>query len=840
MTKNCPKCGSVLKPPDASYCITCESYLDVKHRFTKQKSEKEKGKTLCCLCTFSTVALSITFVIWAETPIGSAEELVAEFFMAIFIYTLINCILIVVAKSINSKIEEKSKRNKPGIDLSFLKAEKRIYYIPYYLFILGVIILAFTAPANYNGLLLLLSLYTLLVLVSFFLIIVKFKRVKYWIDVRDIFAIFSIFLIMISLWGIEDDDYFIYLIGLIGVFIWVVWFIVDIIKGRIELIKLFGLLGIILIIGGLISNIQISTFFSNFIIYLGFYVWTGFFFSELLHRNEFPGLDEVDKTKIYERLIRDAKKLVNEGNTFFSSKEYAKAVDNWESSLKFFEKTLEVVASTSQKEKIINNMTMIKENIRNALDAGANKHNKNAIKAHGKLDLSKAEEEWNDAIQDFVKLIDFIKTEKLDINTNNIKTKIDAIRKNLDQLDIEKLCATADNKLEAAQSLQDKNLTDSLEITAETISLYSAALKKAKKNPDFVPLVENIKTKIVNVRNFQEELEKKMDDLIGITPLTTKVIIEDVEDSDYKKVESRLKAEKREKVLKIVREFEFIGGQVRFKVGLINNTNNPLTGFRITFDLPDALKWVMYEPAKYERKGDSILISKLGKNEKKVVSLYLEPINCLESPLNATVSFYDAEDQPQAIPMKPKMIAITCPIFFTREEANLARVKRLQRSLTHRDKKIFPVVNTDKISLIFSTLLSVLGNYDIKLISREFSEADKFGEAYFYGTTKVKKNRIITYLLLDGESKTLEIEVSANDQGQITGFLAEIGNKIRNELLKHNIIESEEQFYDISMSIHLNHCPYCWNRIPAEHIQKYLDGEKIKCKYCNETLILKE
>ena len=146
--------------------------------------------------------------------------------------------------------------------------------------------------------------------------------------------------------------------------------------------------------------------------------------NEQNNRNEIPGLDEVDKTKIYERLIRDANTLVNDGNNFFSSKEYAKAVDNWESSLKFFEKTLEVVASTSQKEKIISNMTMIKENIRNALDAGANKHNKNAIKAHGKLDLSKAEEEWNAAIQDFVKLIDIIKTQKLDINTNNIKTKI--------------------------------------------------------------------------------------------------------------------------------------------------------------------------------------------------------------------------------------------------------------------------------------------------------------------------------------------------------------------------------------------------------------------------------
>ena len=57
--------------------------------------------------------------------------------------------------------------------------------------------------------------------------------------------------------------------------------------------------------------------------------------------------------------------------------------------------------------------------------------------------------------------------------------------------------------------------------------------------------------------------------------------------------------------------------------------------------------------------------------------------------------------------------------------------------------------------------------------------------------------------------------------------------------LCHNI-GNEEQFYDISMSIHLNHCPYCWNLISSELIQKYLNGEVIECKYCNETLTLKE
>ncbi len=55
----------------------------------------------------------------------------------------------------------------------------------------------------------------------------------------------------------------------------------------------------------------------------------------------------------------------------------------------------------------------------------------------------------------------------------------------------------------------------------------------------------------------------------------------------------------------------------------------------------------------------------------------------MESPINATVSFFDVRDKPHALKMKPKMISITCPIFFTEVDANLARVKSLRRKLAY-------------------------------------------------------------------------------------------------------------------------------------------------------------
>ena len=838
--KNCPKCGSLLKPPDASYCIVCESYLDISRGNSKKKSEKSSRKPLSCFITLFAVALFIAFVIWTDTPIGSTDEYIAEVFMTIFLFGIVICFCIAIGSSISEKNEKKTKRTQQGIDLSFLKTEKHLIYVFYYIFFSVIILLSFAAPPTDIGIIFLSSFLTLLVGVSVIVVIVKAKRVKYWLSTKDVISFFSLFFIIIGLWGTDYISFLTYLFGILGVYTWGVWFATDLIKKRASPIKWIGLSSVVILTIGIIWSITSASFTSIFIEYFGLYIWVGFFFSELLQRNEVPGLEEVGEAKIFVTLMKDSKRLVEQGNNQYNKKDYENSIDSWEGAIKMYEKSLEFSPSSDQEEKLKSNLRMLQNNIINALEVSANKYNKRAIKAHDNQDLQKAENEWNHSVNNFTKLIKIVKSEKLNLKTSKIKTKIDSIRKNLEQLEIEKLSAAADKKLDEAQNLKEKKITNALERSTEAISLYSEALEKAKKNSEFTPLAENIKAKMVNVRNFQEGLEEKMDELIGISPLTTEISIEGDDDSDYKKVQSTIKADKGKKALKIIREYEFIGGQVRFKVGLVNNTNNPLTNFKISFDLPDALKWVLYEPEKYERKGDSILIPKLGKNEKKTVSLYLEPINCMESALNATISFFDVNDQPQAIPMEPKMIAISCPIFFTEEEANIARVKKLHHSITLRDKKIFPIVNDEAMSLMFSTVLSVLGNYDIKLISREFSEEERFGEAWFYGITKVKKNRIITYIILDGENKTLEIEVSADDHGQITGFLAEIGNKIREELLKLNIIGNEEQFYDMNMSIHLNHCPYCWNIIPSEQIQGFLKGDPIDCKYCGETLTIKK
>ena len=209
------------------------------------------------------------------------------------------------------------------------------------------------------------------------------------------------------------------------------------------------------------------------------------------------------------------------------------------------------------------------------------------------------------------------KDEKLNFSSDDLQKAIKNAEIRFMQIKIEIVIIEADNELKEARSIQKKDLRKAIQMVNGIILKYSEAKEKANKNKLFKPLSETLETRVINCRKFQHMLQEKMDKLIGITPISKKITVDEIKvDSE---IPSVIKEEEKKPVLSIIREFEFIGGQIRFKVGLKNNTLYSLTSLKITFDIPKALKWILHEPG-YERKGDSLLISKLGVNEKKVIS----------------------------------------------------------------------------------------------------------------------------------------------------------------------------------------------------------------------------
>jgi uncharacterized delta-60 repeat protein len=558
---------------------------------------------------------------------------------------------------------------------------------------------------------------------------------------------------------------------------------------------------------------------------------------EKIEKIEQKKIEELERENLFENLMRKSKDLVEKANKYYNKSNYMDAIKNWEEAIKNYQLALQKYVSNEVKLKITRNQKELNKNICNAHIKHAKNIDDVAIKSHNEQDLEEAEKKWKIAKKSYQNAIDIIKSERFETDLSPIESKINSIDLYLIQVEIEKICVRGDVAVEKAQSLQNEDLNQANKVSEESYELYSKALTEANKYPQFKDLAEIIKNKMNNVRLLQEEIKEKRDELIGITAPTTKIIVDDLREDDSSKIKTIIKGEKRESALIIKREYEFIGGQVRFKISLENNTTYPLTNFKINFDIPISLKWIIHDPIEYKRKGDTIYIPKIGLNERPTISLWLEPTQCTKSPINAIISFHDARDKPQAITMNPKEILIECPLLFTESEANLAKVKSRHRSLKHCDAKFFPIINLEKLPLIYSSVLNALGKHHIQLVYKEFSEKDNFGEIWYYGTTKVKENQIIVHALLNGENRTLELEVSGDSEQQITAFLAEIGKDLRAELKNKKIITDKDKFYDIKISVFSNECPYCGGKVPPELIEKYRCGESINCQYCRRYLI---
>lgn len=361
------------------------------------------------------------------------------------------------------------------------------------------------------------------------------------------------------------------------------------------------------------------------------------------------------------------------------------------------------------------------------------------------------------------------------------------------------------------------------------------------KLTESIQLFENLQDRVSYLLQYIQSLEDGKTDIDTQFPalsmnMQTPTYTPTIEKSVTTVEASAKPTQKKQDLIKIIREYEYIGGKIRFKIGLVNSSGKVITNLALRFDLPDSLKWIIHEPD-YTRRGDTILIPKLGGDEKIAISLYLEPLNCLQSAINATLTFFDAQDHPQAIVMPPKKVSITCPIFFTREEANIARVKSLQQKLKYNDKKIFPLGSSGNMEMIFSILLDTIGKHDVKLVDKTYSKDKDMGEAWYYGITKVKKQKMIIRLLMEPKKHFLQVNVHGDNQESITGLLAELEGQIREKLLMNKIISDKNTFTDISTSVLLGHCPYCNGPIAPEWISLYKKGEHIACKYCDTSIV---
>ncbi|MHA1717943.1 MAG: fibronectin type III domain-containing protein [Promethearchaeota archaeon] len=450
-------------------------------------------------------------------------------------------------------------------------------------------------------------------------------------------------------------------------------------------------------------------------------------------------------------------------------------------------------------------------------------------------------------VSDLREKLEYIKS-KLDENRKEIEDKLKQISLTIDPENLSKVIEVMKKQSEIAQKLRfddiEKRISENL-IDFEDVSKIYGLFKRAKRLAitDISRKSEISRERLIDLMLDPEKGLEMLEidgDFITIKQAQEKpkARISAIPTTEIKGTPFKAESEKitQNQELQILREYEYLSGQVRFKVGVINQSPGVLTNIKIDFTIPDALKWITYEPISYKRKGDSVIIPKLSLNEKKSLNLYLEPISCMSGPINAIVSYFNALDEPKAITMRPKVIGITCPIFFTEEEANLARVESLYRQLSHKDKKILPIQKDQDLHKIFNLLLKVGGSHQIKLVSKEFSAENKYGKILYYGLTKVKKQKMVIIFMLRGKEQTIEVDVAGDNEESITALLAEIQNQIRDIFTKEKIIKSGNKFHEMKTSVILGYCPFCGADFDRDQQEEFIKGKSITCEYCDKVI----
>ncbi len=214
-----------------------------------------------------------------------------------------------------------------------------------------------------------------------------------------------------------------------------------------------------------------------------------------------------------------------------------------------------------------------------------------------------------------------------------------------------------------------------------------------------------------------------------------------------------------QKEVMVKREFDYVGGKIRFKVAIRNYTN--LAIHNISINLNPSDQFIADLPQQ--------IISNLSPNSTRGIDFDLTPLTCGQSKVFGSVSFEDAHGKAHSITIQPKEISIKCPLVSplnaTQSEVN-GWIKNLKRGTMKIQYQNIPDSEAFRVG---REQVSALDLNEINVNSEEM-----YG--LFSGKVKVTGKNTVVKLSL--ENQNIILDVWAQDLKQTTGFLAYITNLI--------------------------------------------------------------
>ena len=276
--------------------------------------------------------------------------------------------------------------------------------------------------------------------------------------------------------------------------------------------------------------------------------------------------------------------------------------------------------------------------------------------------------------------------------------------------------------------------------------------------------------------------------------------------------------------IEVVRDYDFIGGQLHFKVAVRNKTDMAIHSVKVILDVPSS----------YKTKNPLINIPVIEPKNSRGVDFYLEPKQCGISSIGGDVIYKIASGAKNTIHIRKKEVQIKCPLVVS----CLATIEDIQIAIQDlpNDARAFLIADIDP-RLAYRAAIRTIKRFEVSTVtSHEGSDAKgKYeAESWHCSEAKVGGGRVITRIYVSEANQSLEVRVWTAHSGQLTGFLAKIIELLFEEINLIRKIKSEEREKTIDvMAITQNLAEisdYCMLRWKAQNIRNKLHDTFIRLR----------
>ncbi|HEX9710593.1 MAG TPA: hypothetical protein VGB42_11595 [Candidatus Thermoplasmatota archaeon] len=252
--------------------------------------------------------------------------------------------------------------------------------------------------------------------------------------------------------------------------------------------------------------------------------------------------------------------------------------------------------------------------------------------------------------------------------------------------------------------------------------------------------------------------------------------------------------------VEVTPESEFYQGFVRFTVSVANGMNVPAGRMQVILDYnEDILRLQRIEPTNLRAAGSRVLLGDVKPGDTKRLVYYLDPQICTESLVDGVVQYRLPDGKTKAVNMRPMKAEVVCPLFFTKEVASSALLKRLvENELKVRDSKVYHTTlgMGAQHSKVYDVAKSAVSAHDVKEV-REFLTYNPYAaECWFYGETKVKGYKIVIRAAVREQENVVELFAASTEAKAVTGLLAELNRQLVTDLESKLPGTSVEQVLD--------------------------------------------